>query len=150
MKEFNQLCREFEKMNAVEYGAVLAEKSAKILPALSEIGGSKLDGVSIYAQFILGAIAADGRLSEEEYLILYPWLYAFFGEELDYGACKAAVRYLRPEGKELKKALDDMADLFGLFDEELKEDIITVCLLICAIDGKVSIKEKNWIKELIA
>ena len=150
MKEFNQLCREFERMNAVEYGAVLAEKSAKVLPALTAIGGSKLDGAGIFAQFILGAIAADGKLSEEEYLLIYPLLHAFFGDEIDYGACKKAVRFLRPESRELKDALNDMTDLFGLFDEELKEDMIIVCMLICAVDGKISIQEKNWIKKLIA
>ncbi|MBD5636794.1 MAG: TerB family tellurite resistance protein [Clostridia bacterium] len=150
MKEFNMLCKEVENLNVIEYGAILAAKSAKVLPVLNEIGGSKIDGAAIFAQFILGAIAADGRLSEEEYLIVYPLLHTFFGDELDYRACKAAVRFLRPESRELKKALDDMVDLFGLFDEELKDDLIFICLLICAVDGKVSLKEKNWIKKLIA
>lgn len=109
-----------------------------------------MDGAGIYAQFVLGAIAADGRLSEEEYLIVYPLLHAFFGDDLDYGACKTAVRILRPESRELKKALNDMVDLFGTFDEELKDDLIIVCMLICAVDGKISLKEKNWIKKLIA
>lgn len=36
-----------------------------------------------------------------------------------------------------------------MLSEELKENIIIVCLLICAVDGKVSPKEKTWIKQLV-
>ena len=43
-----------------------------------------------------------------------------------------------------------MVDILGLLSDELKDDIVIICLMICAIDGKVSLKEKKWIKQLIA
>jgi len=150
MKEFDRLCKDIEEMSADDYKTVLTAKAEKVLPALAKIGGSRLDGASIFAQFILGAIAADGKLSEEEYRIIEPMLHVFFGDEVDYKVCKAAVKYLRPESKELKDALNDMVDLFGLIDNDLKDDLILVCMLICAVDGKISPKEKAWIKKLIA
>ena len=58
-------------------------------------------------------------------------------------------RWDSSKGKELKKYVDYMIDILGLVSDELKEDIIVVCLLICAIDGHISLKEKNWIKQLI-
>ena len=42
-----------------------------------------------------------------------------------------------------------MVDILGELDDELKDDIVIVCMMICAIDGKISLKEKNWIKQLI-
>ena len=42
-----------------------------------------------------------------------------------------------------------MVDLIGFFSEEMKADIIIVIMLICAVDGKISSKEKKWIKALI-
>lgn len=149
MKEFNKLCKEFEEMDVLSYSAILGAKSLKVIPALSAITDDGLDGVTIYATFVLGAIAADGRLSEEEYALCYPLLYAFFGEEVNYDDCKKAVRLLKPESRELKKALKEMVDVFGQLSEELKEDIIIICMMICAIDGKISLKEKNWIKKLM-
>ena len=149
MKEFNRLCKEFEELDVLSYSAILAKKSLKVIPALSEAAGSGLDGVTVFATFILGAIAADGKLSEEEYLLCYPLLHAFFGDEINYEECKFAARLLRPESRELKKAVKDMVDVFGNLSEELKDDIIIICLLICSIDGKISLKEKNWIKKLL-
>ena len=45
--------------------------------------------------------------------------------------------------------VDDMVDLIGCFSDEMKADIIVVAMLICAVDGKISQREKNWIKKLI-
>ena len=150
MTDFNRLCKEFEEMDVLSYGAILAAKSVKVIPALAELSGDSSDGITIYAMFILGAIAADGRLTEEEYLLVYPMLHAMFGDEIDYPTCKAAVRYLRPESKELKLALNDMVDIFGKVSDDLKDDLILITMMICAVDGKISAKEKNWIKTLIA
>jgi hypothetical protein len=149
MSEFNKLCKEVESLNAAEYSLIVAEKSAKIIPVLSGICEDGVDGVSIFAKFILGAIVADGKLAEEEYLLAYPLFKVFFGENVNYDDCAKLVKSLRPETKEFKKALDEMVDVLGEIDEDLKDDIILVCLLICAIDGKISLKEKAWIKQLI-
>ena len=73
----------------------------------------------------------------------------FFGDELTYEDCAAVFRKLKKDHRELKKSVDEMADVLGLVSEDLKDDIILVCLAICAIDGKVSPSEKAWIKKLI-
>ncbi len=149
MREFNLICKEFEQLDSLSYGVILAKKSAKILPALKNITKDGLTGAAIYSTFILGAIVADGRISEEEYALCYPLLRAFFGEEIDYNDVKKAVKLLKTESKELKRNVDEMVDILGELDDELKDDIVIVCMMICAIDGKISLKEKNWIKQLI-
>ena len=149
MTEFNKLCKQFEQMDALTYTAILAEKSLKIVPALSAITENDVDGVALFAGFIVGAVVADGDLSVEEFAITFPLFKAFFGDEISYEACNYIVRSMRSESKQLNKYVDYMVDAFGQLSEELKDDIIIVCLMICAIDGKVSLKEKQWIKRLI-
>ena len=56
---------------------------------------------------------------------------------------------MKSDNREMKKRVDEMVDLIGLFSDELKADIIIVIMLICAVDGKISLREKNWIKQLI-
>ncbi len=149
MRDFNSLCKEFEELDVLSYGAILSEKAQSVIPALSAVTGNGLDGISVFLTFVMGAVAADGRLSEEEYLLCYPLLHAFFGDEVNFDDSKKALKRLQPESRELKKALDDMVDIFGLVSDALKEDLIVICMLICSVDGKISFKEKNWIKKLI-
>ena len=149
MKEFDMLCKEFEETDVLTYSAVLTEKALKLIPALTLITEDGLSGIAVFSTFILGAVAADGKLAEEEYLLISPQLRAFFGTSIDYEDCKKLLRQLKPESKQLKKAADEMVDILGLLSDELKNDLILVCLMICAIDGNVSRKEKQWIKQLI-
>ena len=149
MNDFNKLCKIFEEMDPAQYTLLLAEKSAKVMPALALITGTGEDAVALFATFALGAVAADGRLSEEEYALLYPILRTCFGDNVDYAACKDLARALRPESRELKKYVNDLVDVLGLLSDELKDDLVLICMMLCAVDGKISFAEKNWIKQLI-
>lgn len=149
MKSFDQLCKEFETLDPISYGVILTEKSMRVLPALAEISADGLTGSAIFSTFVLGAVAADGKLTEEEYALTEPLFKLFFGENVRFEDCRAVIRAMRRESKELKKAVDEMVDLFGLISEDLKAEIILVCMMICAIDGKISLAEKLWIKQLI-
>ena len=149
MNDFNKICKVVENLNALEYAAIITAKTAKIMPALNERTEDTADSLELLATFMIASVYADGKLDESEYLLLMPALKLFFGEDFDYDSAKALVKAFKPEGRELKKVVDAVVDLLGELSEDLKEDIITVCLLICAIDGKISLKEKRYIKQLI-
>lgn len=149
MDDFDRLCKEFEQLDFFSYGAFLAEKAAKIIPALNKITRNELSGSRIFALFILGAVAADGRLTEEEYAVLYPTFKNFFGDNIDYVRCKKIFEGAPEEVNRLADSVDFMADMLAAFSEELRDDVVIACLMICAIDGKVSAKEKAWIKRLM-
>lgn len=149
MKEFDKLCNEFEEMDALTYTAVLADLSQKIAPALAEVMQDGLDGLTLFAAFIIGAVVADGELSMEEFELTYPLFGIFFGDGVEYKDCNYIVGKMRRETRQFNRYVNDMADAFGQLSEEFKNDIVLVCLMICAIDGKVSPKEKRWIKKLL-
>ncbi len=149
MKEFNQLCKEFEQMDPALFDELLTQKSAEILPALTLVAGGASDAVHLFSTFLIASVAADGKLSEGEYACVAPLFKVFFGEAPAYADCKREAKRLWGNAAELKSVVDALVDLIGTLSEELKDDIILVCLMICAIDGKVSLAEKRWIKQLI-
>jgi uncharacterized tellurite resistance protein B-like protein len=149
MKEFNRLCKEFEEMDAQRYNTILDELSARIIPALQFITDDGIQGELIFARFLMGAIVSDGKLSEDEYVFMEPMLARFFGGDVDFEYCKTLIKENRTMGKDLKNEVDYMVDVLGMLSDDLKNDIITVCLMVCAVDGKVSMKEKRWIRQLI-
>lgn len=51
MKDFNDLCKEFEEMDALSYSLILGKKSLKVIPALNAITEDGLDGATIFATF---------------------------------------------------------------------------------------------------
>lgn len=149
MNDFDKLCKEVEALNPLEYAGIITAKTLKIIPALRALSDNPADTVDMLATFLVASVYADGKLDESEYLLILPALKLLLGETYDYESVKMVVRAFRPEGRELKKVVDCMVDILGEISPELKDDIITVCLLICAVDGKISLREKRYIKQLI-
>lgn len=149
MKEFNDLCKLFEGLDRETYTELLSEKASVIIPALSAVSADGMSGLDIFATFVMGAVVSDNKVTEEEYMLAYPLFKAFFGESTDFSLVKSYFEKGRSENREIKKTVDEMVDILGTLSEDLKDDIVTVCLMICAVDGKVSFTEKRWIKQLL-
>lgn len=149
MTEFDDLCREAEDIDFETRCAILKGKSQEILPLLSEKSEDGESGADILSTFLFSAMAADGRLSSEEYDLLYPLLSSFLGEKINYTDAKKAVGAMRKENREIKKISEDMVGVLAEFSEDLRREIVLVIMMICAADGKISLSEKLWIKKLL-
>lgn len=150
MSDFNKLCKAVEDMDPATYAAVIATKSAQVIKGLKDLTGDGVDAVSIFADLVLCSVAADGKLDETEYAVAKPVLDLAFGRDVSYDDAKKIFKAAGlDKSKEYKEVVDQMVDVIGVADPELKEDIVLVCLLVCAVDGKVSFKEKHWIKKLL-
>ena len=94
MFEFSKMCKYVESLDPEVRAQVMAQKSPGIIAALSEITESGVDGVTIYLNFILASVAADGKLDESEFQLLRPMLEKLVGHEVTYddavGIFKAA------------------------------------------------------------
>ncbi|MBD5631974.1 MAG: hypothetical protein HDP34_01925 [Clostridia bacterium] len=148
MFEFNKLCNEYEKLNSLERQVLLAEKSVKVLASLKELDLPFADPVETLAAFIVGSVVSDGVIDEMNYLGIYPSLKEAFGEEFDFATIKNAYKVSKDVKKAVAQYTKDLHSILSYVDEELGVDIISLCLLVTSIDGKISLKEKKYIKQL--
>lgn len=150
MFEFNKVMKDYESLNAIERGLMLTEKSVSILAKLSALDIDGIDPVETLASFIIGSVVADGKLHEKEYLLIYPALVKVFGSDFDYESIKKEFEADKDGRKDIAGYTTDLLRVLGTVDETLYEDVIILCLCVGTIDGKVSLREKNYVKRLIA
>lgn len=150
MFEFNKVMKDYESLNAIERGLMLTEKSVSILAKLSALDIDGIDPVETLASFIIGSVVADGKLHEKEYLLIYPALVKVFGSDFDYESIKKEFESDKDGRKDIAGYTTDLIRVLGTVDETLYEDVIILCLCVVTIDGKVSLREKNYVKRLIA
>lgn len=150
MFEFNKVMKDYESLNAIERGLMLTEKSVSILAKLSVLDIDGLDPVETLASFIIGSVVADGKLHEKEYLLIYPALVKVFGTDFDYESIKKEFEADKDGRNDIAKYTTDLLRILEMADETLYEDVIILCLCVVTIDGKVSLREKNYVKRLIA
>jgi uncharacterized pyridoxamine 5'-phosphate oxidase family protein len=137
-------------MDRAQFAELFNQKSVEVIAKLTALTLNGKDGVTAYMEFILASAAADGNLAKNEFELLKPMFEQIAGKPVTYNeAVKMfnAMGLNKPDA--LKKVVDTMVDIIGLVDDAIKEDIVVLCLLVCAIDGDVSQKEKDWIRQLI-
>ena len=149
MTEFYELCKEAEDIDFETRCAILRGKSEELLPLLTEKSVDGESGEDILSTFLISAMAADGRLSQEEDELLHPLLSSFLGEKMNYKDAKKAIGAMKKEAREMKKISEKMIEVLSEFSDELRKEIVLVILMICASDGKVSLSEKLWIQKLL-
>lgn len=147
MFEFKKLCNTLEELNPVERGVILAEKSVSVIKGLSGLN-IPLDPVKTLVTFIIGSVVSDGSINEKDYLYIYPSLVKAFGNDFDFISAKQAIGLAKDIKKEITKYTKEMISIISVCDEELATDIISLCLLITSVDGKISLKEKRYIRQL--
>lgn len=148
MFEFKKLCDAYEDLSPTERGLLLAKKSVTIIARLHKLDIPGMDPVSVMAGFIMGSVTADGIISEKEYLMIYPALVTVFGEGYDFASVKTAFRRDKDGRRMIAEYTEQMIRIIDTADEELANEVITLCLCIVSIDGKISLKEKNYVKRL--
>jgi len=149
MSDFDTICKKLEEMDPKKFAEIFSDISMDVIAELTVLTADGTDGVTAYMQFILASVAADGVLSKPEFTLLKPWFDRLADKDVTY---EEAVEIFKGFGLDApeayKNVVDTMVDIIGLVSEEIKDDIIFLCLLVCAIDGEITDDEKKWIKQL--
>ena len=149
MTDFDTLCKTLEQMDSEKFAEIFSNKSADVIAELVALTDDSRDAVTAYLQFILASVAADGVLSKPEYMLLKPWFDRMADKDVSYDeAVELFNGMCLNEPETYKNIIDTMVDIIGLVSEEIKDDIIILCLLVCAVDGEITDEEKKWIKQL--
>ena len=149
MTDFDTLCKQLEQMDSEKYAQIFADISDDVIADLTALTTNGKDGVTAYMQFVLASVAADGILSKPEFTLLKPWFDKMTEKDTTYDEAVEIFNGLGLNEPEVyKEIIDTMVDIIGLVSEEIKDDIVLLCLLVCAIDGDISDKEKDWIRQL--
>jgi len=148
MSDFDTLCKKLEGMDQDAFKQLFNELSVRVTAQLVDLAGK--DGLSAYLNFILASVAADGRMTQEEFSLLKPIFDRIAEKDLTYEEGVVVFNALGLDKSDsFKNIVDLMVDVIGIVSDDLKDDIVMLCLLVCAIDGDVSEKEKEWIRQLI-
>ncbi|WII07241.1 pyridoxamine 5'-phosphate oxidase family protein [Methanomassiliicoccales archaeon LGM-RCC1] len=149
MSDFDTLCKQLEAMDTETFTEIFNELSVEVINEMAKITLDGGDALESYLQFILATVAADGKLSEEEFELLKPIFDMITEEDTTYQEGVSIFKNMGLDSPDAyKEIIDTMVDVIGLVSEKTKDDIIMLCLLVCAIDGEVTQKEKEWIAQL--
>lgn len=151
MKTVDQLCSEFQGLSQEEVLVALSTYAMKAISSCVNYAHNPMEASTALGVLLFAAIIADDRISEEELTVLYPSLKIALGPDADMDECKALAEEMLEGKEECMEAAKEFAEVYlSRWLNEDKEDVIMLCIALCAIDGVISNKEKAWLKELVA
>lgn len=148
MFAFQKACDTFEKLSAVERRQLLEEKSQAVFHALQRRSVSESEAKEILAGFMIGSVMIDGTFSELEYLLIYPCLVKTFGHDFNFREIKERFRHSGDGGQTVAEYTRKMLRILRASDETLRQDILVLCMCATSIDGKITLREKRYIRYL--
>lgn len=145
-KTFDDMCEAFEKIDAEAYAEALKTVSGKVIGDLNALTNPDI-AKTLYSNFVLCTIVCGGKIDEKEFGKIKPTLDAAIGIDIKYSDVEKAFENV--DKGEYKDKVDELIDLVGDSAPSVRDNIITLCLLVCAADGKITDKEKCWIRQLL-
>ncbi len=148
MFEFQKLCNEVEALDPAHRAALIAEKAVSVIAGVHALGIDGIDPVETLAAFVIGSVVSDGVVSEKDLLGIEPSLVKAFGEACDLYGIEHSFKVSKDVKKEIANYTQAVHSIVWAADEQLAADIVLLCLLLTSVDGKVSLKEKRYVKQL--
>ncbi len=142
------LYRLIESLTPSQRAALMNCKSIAVIKGIRKLH-TPSDPVRTIAAYIVGSTVSDGGICEKDYLFIFPSLIKALGNECDIAEIKRAYKVSSDVQEEVESNLGAMHDIFRAAGEELKSDIVCLCLLIMAENGKLSPKERHYIERLV-
>ena len=150
MFDLEAICSEVEKLDPMTFAKLIGEKGQSVISGLAAIIGDADDAVTMFTAMVLGAVISDGKLDEKEFGLIQPLLEEAVGEKPTYEEAVEFMSAFKSAKNDYKKLTDALSIMFKAASDELKSDIVTLCFLVCATDGKISKREKNWIAKIVS
>ena len=149
MFDLEAICTEVEKTDPVTYARLIEEKRESVLAGITAIVGDAEEASTMLTMLVFGAVLSDGKFDEKEFGLVKPLIEEICEEELTYEEALEFMTAIKAERKSTNPLLVALVEMFGLASDELKNDTVMLCLLVCAADGKITKREKNWLAKLI-
>ena len=149
MFDLEAICSEVEKLDPITFAQLIGEKGESVIAGIAGITGDGDDAITLFTALVLSVAISDSKLDEKEYTLIKPLLEEAVGEEISYDEAIEFMSAFKSQRGDYNKLTEALSSLFSVASDELKSDIVLLCLLICATDGKISKREKNWLQKLI-
>ncbi|MCH5156262.1 MAG: hypothetical protein J1G02_00110 [Clostridiales bacterium] len=151
MKSIEQFIEDYNNLSPEERSLAFSKYTMQSMSSFVKSAEDFEEATYALGVLTCAAILADDRISDEELLILYAGLKISLGTKADIEESKKLAAEILQDKNDYKDSAKIVAEKYlSVWNDNDKENVIMLCIALCAIDGVVSPKEILWLKELIA
>lgn len=151
MKNVDTLIAEYNALSEAEKAVALGTYTMKAVTSCVMYEDNPEEATLALGVLTYAAILADDRISDEELILLHRGLQLSLNDNVDWDECQMIAANTLHNKEGFRAGAKEFAQNYlSMWKDNDKEDVIMLCIALCAIDGVISEKEKVWLNELVA
>ena len=140
-KKWHELCN----ISPESYLPVFKFKSEMIVIVTRDTWVDDLNGLSLYIKLLFQTLNFNYAFSREVYEQYKDLLSVAVGYEISFEESERIASLARRENRELNEFVENVNRMFRKIPEDIKEDIITICLLLGSINQRPTYKVRTFL-----
>ena len=151
MKTVDMLIAEYNAFSEADKAVALGKYTMKAITSCVMYEDNPEEATLALGILTYAAILADDRISDEELMLMYRGMQVSLNGEVDWDECQMIAANILNNKADFRAGAEKFAgNYLSMWKDNDKEDVIMLCIALCAIDGVISEKEKIWLDELVA
>ena len=146
MVGYEKKWHEVAEIKPSEYLRVFEEKSDLIIMTTRDSYVDEMNGLTLYVRLLFHTLDLNGPFTEEVYKEKKDLLSTAIGYEITFEEAEGfSSNARRGNRKEKEQFVTDIKRLLRKVPNEIKEDIVTLCLILGSIDGRPTYKVRTFL-----
>ena len=145
MTGYEQKWHEVCKLDPSSYLSIFQFKSDMIIFTTRDTYVDDINGLTLYVKLLFQTLNFNYAFNKEVYDKYKDLLSAAIGYEISFEEAERLASNGRRENRELNEFVDDVKRMFRKIPNEIKEDIILLCLILGCVDKRPSYKVRTFL-----
>ena len=138
----------YEGMDDSLLGLAMNGVVRKAVSGLAKVAGAE-NASSIYLTILISSISIDGEINETEYELVRDIFSEMVGKEVTIDELRASLAASDlGDISTIRSTTANLIRSLGAADPTVRDDVLELMAMFCAMDHKVTPAERNWLLEL--
>ena len=138
----------YEGMDDSLLGLAMNGVVRKAVSGLAKVAGAE-NASSIYLTILVSSISIDGEINETEYELVRDIFSEMVGREVTIDELRASLAASDlGDISTIRSTTANLIRSLGAADPTVRDDVLELMAMFCAMDHKVTPAERNWLLEL--
>lgn len=150
----DQVCNQCENLSNEAFNQLVNQKLNAVMPKLNNItlniGNQKFTGDTLLTHILIATVITDYTVTDSEVRFLTTMITTYINPGLDFPTVKQFIMNMGNNVGGTQAFADSLIDALGRIENQLKVDIVMLCMLLASVDGKITASERNFLAKLLA
>ena len=148
MSQYEKKWHEIQKIDPKDYLELFKEEADLIIIATRDLEVNQVNGITLYVRLMFYVLNLNDQFDQNIYQKNKDLLSTAIGYDVTFDEAERFAKIASKESNRISDFVEEIKSLFNRIPEEIKEDIITFCLILGCKERRPTFKVRTFLSRL--